>query len=124
SVNNYGARLTDQFVVHLIELPNYNSHLAHLPKAARPAFEKSSKVLQMTKSSLYAASFFVIILVSGGLFAQRSFTTQLPADRAGVPNWEVDRKFKHDVFTFVRIQYDSFWGGGFGRGGGGYWRTD
>ena len=44
-----------------------------------------------------------------------------PNDRGGVPTWEIDQDFKHDVFTFVRIQYDSY--GGWGRGGGG-WRTD
>jgi len=66
-----------------------------------------------------AACILISIVVTGGLFAQR-FAPQLPADRAGVPDWEVDRKFKHDVFTFVRIQYDSY----FGRGFGGGWRTD
>lgn len=29
-------------------------------------------------------------------------------DRAGVPEWEVPAAFKHDVFTFARIQYDSY----------------
>jgi hypothetical protein len=62
----------------------------------------------------------------------------MPDDRAGVPNWKVDEQFKHDVFTFVRVEYDSTWrGGGRRRGGfggyggyGGYgrgwgaWRTD
>jgi hypothetical protein len=43
-----------------------------------------------------------------------------PADRRGVPDWEVDEHFKKDVFTFVRIKYDS---GRWGRGGGG-WATD
>ena len=38
------------------------------------------------------------------------------ADRRGVPDWEVDPHFKHDVFTFVRIRYSSF-----ARGG---WTTD
>jgi hypothetical protein len=47
--------------------------------------------------------------------------TQLPADRGGVPDWKVDPAFKNDVFTFVRIEYDSY-RGGYGRGGG--WRTD
>jgi hypothetical protein len=49
----------------------------------------------------------------------------LPADRAGIPDWKVDEKFKDDVFTFVRVQYDS--GGGRGRGWGGWggrWLTD
>lgn len=40
-----------------------------------------------------------------------------PANRNGVPTWEVDPHFKHDVFTFVRIKYSSF--GRWGR-----WATD
>ena len=38
-------------------------------------------------------------------------------DRRGVPDWQVDPAFKHDVFTFVRVKYNSW-----GRGGG--WLTD
>ena len=38
-------------------------------------------------------------------------------DRRGVPSWEVDAQFKTDLFTFVRIKYNS------GPGGGG-WLTD
>ena len=34
------------------------------------------------------------------------------SDRRGVPTWDVDKKFDKDLFTFVRIKYDSF-----GRGG-------
>ncbi len=41
--------------------------------------------------------------------------------REGVPEWKNDPKFEKDVFTFVRIQYNSY-GGGWRRGGG--WRTD
>ena len=43
----------------------------------------------------------------------------IPEDRKGVENWTVDEHFKKDVFTFVRIEYDSFGRGGFGGGGGG-----
>ncbi len=35
-------------------------------------------------------------------------------DRAGVPMWENDEGFKNDVFTFVRIQYDSIGAAGAG----------
>ncbi len=49
----------------------------------------------------------------------------LPADRAGVPDWKIDERFKDDVFTFVRIQYGSYRGmGRRGRGWGGGWTTD
>jgi len=53
-------------------------------------------------------------------------TRTIPEDRKGVPNWKVDEHFKSDVFTFVRIEYDSYGGRG-GRGGGwgyGRWLTD
>lgn len=50
---------------------------------------------------------------------------EIPFDRAGVPDWKVDERFASDVFTFVRVQYDSYGGRGFrGYGGGGRWLTD
>ncbi len=45
----------------------------------------------------------------------------IETDRRGVPRWDIDPNFKHDVFTFARVRYESY--GGYGRGGGG-WRTD
>lgn len=47
-----------------------------------------------------------------------------PADRGNVPQWDLDNGFAHDVFTFVRIEYDP---GGRLRswlGGGGVWYID
>ncbi len=41
------------------------------------------------------------------------------AGRGDVPDWDIDQRFPQDVFTFVRIKYDSM---GYGRGGG--WDTD
>ena len=38
--------------------------------------------------------------------------------RNGVPRWEIDKDFRHDVFTFARLRYDS----AYRRRGG--WRTD
>ncbi len=38
-------------------------------------------------------------------------------DRRGAPDWKLDANFKDDVFTFVRIQYDSY-------GRWGKWQTD
>ncbi len=39
------------------------------------------------------------------------------SSRSGVPTWEIDNRFDSDVFTFVRIEYDSY----FGRS---YWKVD
>lgn len=52
----------------------------------------------------------------GGGFGGR-FGGDIPIDRNGVPTWKVDSQFKNDVFTFVRVQYDSY-------GGRGGWLTD
>jgi hypothetical protein len=43
-------------------------------------------------------------------------------DRGDVPMWEIDKKFKKDVFTFVRIKYES--SGYYGWGGAGVWYVD
>jgi hypothetical protein len=43
------------------------------------------------------------------------------SDRRGVPDWENEPGFEKDVFTFVRVRYDSY--GWRGRSGGG-WATD
>ncbi|MBE7539007.1 MAG: DUF4159 domain-containing protein [Opitutaceae bacterium] len=47
---------------------------------------------------------------------------EIPSHSTDTPNWENPRRFRHDVFTFVRIRYDrgNF---GYGRSRGG-WRTD
>ncbi len=64
-----------------------------------------------------------MLLVATGAVAQRGWrgNRSPTTDRFGVPDWEVDEKFKHDLFTFVRIKYESY--GGYGRRGGG-WATD
>lgn len=46
-----------------------------------------------------------------------------PVDRRGVPRWETSKGFKKDVFTFARIQYDSF-GGMYGYSRRDKWRID
>ena len=68
-------------------------------------------------------SFVIVLAVVGVVFAQRRFRGGDPNDatiydRRGVPNWEVDRDFKKDVFTFVRVRYSSY-----GRSAW-KWRTD
>lgn len=62
----------------------------------------------------------VLVAVAGVVLAQRSRPRPIAEDRRGVPDWKVDPNFEKDVFTFVRIEYDSYGG----RGWGGGWRTD
>lgn len=87
----------------------------------------------MSKRSWIGSAIAISLFIASVSLAQwgwdndyRRRPGELPPDRAGVPNWEVDPKFKHDVFTFVRLQYDSY--GGRGRRGrgrwGGGWATD
>jgi hypothetical protein len=49
---------------------------------------------------------------------RRAFDPNAKPDRNGVPDWEVDQRFKDDVFTFVRLKYNAY------RGRGGGWQTD
>ena len=62
----------------------------------------------------------VLLTVSGLGIAQRGrYRRWREGDRNGVPTWKVDPQIPKDVFTFVRIRYESH---GYGRGGG--WHTD
>jgi len=76
----------------------------------------------MTKSRLLIILFAVATATATLTFAQRYY------NRRGVPDWESDKEFADDVFTFVRIRYSSgYGGGGYGGGygrGGGRWTTD
>jgi hypothetical protein len=79
-----------------------------------------------------------LVLVASGIslaqpWGRRGPIGVIPEDRAGVPNWTNEERFKNDVFTFVRVEYDSGYGGGrfggrrrggYGYGGGGRWATD
>jgi hypothetical protein len=87
--------------------------------------------LRATRHSVAATALLFAVVVtaflSPGLFAQSS---GMSTDRAGVPEWEVDPAFKHDVFTFARVKYTSNrrgWGSGYGRNWGrsaGRWTID
>jgi hypothetical protein len=74
-----------------------------------------------------------LALVVGTVVAQRggrgrgrgdrgrgSLQQRFDRGRTGVPEWENDPEFEKDVFTFVRIQYNSYRG----RRRGGGWDTD
>jgi hypothetical protein len=54
----------------------------------------------------------LMLSVTAVTFAQRGWRRQrfidpTMVDRGGVPEWENDKEFKDDVFTFVRIKYTS-----------------
>ena len=68
----------------------------------------------------------LLLVVSSFSIAIAQFSGRGPRrqpDRSEYPQWSVDPSFKHDVFTFVRIQFDSYGGWRGGRGGGD-WRND
>lgn len=70
---------------------------------------------------LVLAAVVVLVAVTGVVLAQRGRPRPIEEDRRGVPDWKNAPGFEKDVFTFVRIEYDSQYGG---RGWGGGWRTD
>ncbi len=75
----------------------------------------------MNKRRLIQVSILTLtgVLLVGIAWAQRGWQRfrGIEFDRRGVPTWEVDQRFEGDLFTFVRVRYDSD-----GRGGG--WATD
>lgn len=77
----------------------------------------------MSRSRTLLLIVLVLSLIVGGVVAQRSRWRSSRAtdlsDRKGVPNWQVDPQFADDVFTFVRIEYDSYGGRGWDK-----WSTD
>ncbi len=50
----------------------------------------------------------VAVLCSGAVWStwQRGWWRRQP-DRSDYPEWDIESSFKHDVFTFARVQYDS-----------------
>ncbi len=68
----------------------------------------------MRKQKWLIILFFAASLAGGLAFAQRYYRD----GRAGVPEWQPDKEFSKDVFTFVRIRFSD----GYGRGG--YYRGD
>lgn len=77
----------------------------------------------VSKRSIWISTVCITMAVTAGItLAQRGgWNRGMDGGRNGVPTWEIDSDFQDDVFTFVRIRYDSY--GGYGRRGGG-WATD
>ena len=68
----------------------------------------------MNRSAIAVLMSGIVLMASvvaiGRQYSRRQYRTDVRPDRRGVPDWKVDEHFKDDVFTFVRIQYNS-WGG-------------
>jgi hypothetical protein len=79
------------------------------------------KSLRLPKTKLLLSLAMIILCTGSLLFAQRYRYGRSWEDvgRGDVPTWEMESRFSKDVFTFVRIKYDSH---GYRRGGG--WATD
>jgi uncharacterized protein DUF4159 len=85
----------------------------------------------MRRRSLFILVSLALLLVAAVAVAQyrrgggRREINPEQVDRGGVPVWKNDERFKHDIFTFVRVRYSSYGGryGGYGWGGG-KWATD
>lgn len=63
---------------------------------------------------LFCFSMAFLFLIQSALAQSPRSRTPPQSNRDAYPTWSIPAPFKHDVFTFVRIQYDS--GGGFRRG--------
>ena len=63
--------------------------------------------MQMIIAVVVAACLALPPLHAHGGYRSRTVGPLTGYDRNGVPDWQVDPAFKDDVFTFVRIKYDS-----------------
>ncbi len=62
----------------------------------------------------------IVLIATTAILAQQwRRGRSAPSQRSDYPQWEIDKQFRHDVFTFARVEYDSY-----GRGRGGGWRND
>ncbi len=77
--------------------------------------------IHRTRNIGVALVVLLLILSSVAIAQRRGWYRNDETSRNGVPDWGIDENFKSDVFTFVRIRYDSY--GGYRRRGGG-WATD
>jgi hypothetical protein len=75
----------------------------------------------VTKRRTFLIAVALLAITATVVLGQRRWRFEEPP-RRDVPEWSNEPGFEADVFTFVRVIYDSGGGRGWGRGGG--WRTD
>jgi hypothetical protein len=88
-----------------------------LPVRAKKIAVISPYVNRRSLLSVTMVAFFLATVVVAQRGRRWRYDSQY-LDRGTVPTWEIDKEFKEDVFTFVRIKYES--GHGFGRQRGGW----
>ena len=72
-----------------------------------PSDDPKTPVSSWPRSGARAVVAGVALAQPGGPFRGSHPRGEVIEDRRGVPDWKVDEHFKKDVFTFVRIEYDS-----------------
>lgn len=91
----------------------------------RSGFARSELTRQRAGQVCRWLAIWLVIGSCAIAFAQRGSWRRgelvIPPDRNGVPDWQVNARFPHDVFTFVRVRYDS---PGADWGEYGKWATD
>ena len=71
----------------------------------------------LPRKLLTCVAILVAALLTASLYAQRYGRRGRTFDRSDFPMWESNPSFEHDTFTFARIRFDSY-------GGGGGWSND
>jgi len=103
-----------------IPQPDRSAGLRHGVFAAGATF--TARLPRLAFPTLLAS--LILCALTLPLEAQRfPSDRRAPDPRGGAPDWQINPQFKHDVFTFVRIQYDSDWSRS-RRGWGGGWEVD
>ncbi len=87
-----------------------------------PSGQGNAEVANMKYTSKAPKRLYASVAIAGSQqdsYRRRGGRGRQQSDRSDYTTWEIEKEFTDDVFTFVRIQFDS---GGFGRGGG--WSND
>jgi len=76
----------------------------------------------MNSQSKWMLLMTLAVIATTVVVAQRRGFRGVSTDRGEVPEWANEPGFEKDTFVFTRVEYDSGYGRGWGRGGG--WATD
>jgi len=76
----------------------------------------------MKTRRIWLIALALVAIAATLVWAQRGGWRRSYTDRNGVPEWSNEPGFEKDTFMFARVEYDSGYGRGWGRGGG--WATD